>query len=80
MLYGTSQAITEYINQGDPYAKVKRCILLISFILIWGREMITCITGTGVQGIHTKDVLRLSVQQQEQFVCHDAEIYSRSIT
>ena len=24
MLYGTSKAITEYINQGDPYAKVKK--------------------------------------------------------
>ena len=24
MLYGTSKAITEYINQGDPYANVKK--------------------------------------------------------
>ena len=24
MLYGTSKAITEYMNQGDPYAKVKK--------------------------------------------------------
>ena len=46
MLYGTSKAITEYINQGDPYAKVKKVL----FILIWGREMITCITGTRSSG------------------------------
>ena len=73
MLYGTSKAITEYINQGDPYAKVKKVysVNIVYFDLGQGDDYVYH-GYTEFRGIHTKDVLRLSVQQQEQFVCHDA--------
>ena len=73
MLYGTSKAITEYMNQGDPYAKVKKVysVNIVYFDLGQGDDYVYH-GYTEFRGIHTKDVLRLSVQQQEQFVCHDA--------
>ena len=73
LLYGTSKAITEYINQGDPYAKVKKVysVNIVYFDLGQGDDYVYH-GYTEFRGIHTKDVLRLSVQQQEQFVCHDA--------
>ena len=73
MLYGTSKAITEYINQGDPYAKVKKVYSVNIVYIDLGQGDDYVYHGyTEFRGIHTKDVLRLSVQQQEQFVCHDA--------
>ena len=73
MLYGTSKAITEYINQGDPYANVKKVysVNIVYFDLGQGDDYVYH-GHTEFRGVHTKDVLRLSVQQQEQFVCHDA--------
>ena len=73
MLYSSSKAITEYINQGDPYANVKKVysVYIVYFDLGQGDDYVYH-GHTEFRGVHTKDVLRLSVQQQEQFVCHDA--------
>ena len=61
------------MNQGDPYAKVKKVysVNIVYFDLGQGDDYVYH-GYTEFRGIHTKDVLRLSVQQQEQFVCHDA--------
>ena len=45
ILYGVSKTIAEYIGLGDAYSKVRKCIPSISFILIWVREKIMCITA-----------------------------------
>lgn len=73
MLYGTSKAVTEYINQGDPYANVKKVysVNIVYFDLGQGEDYVYH-GYTEFRGMHQNDLLKLSVQQQEQFVCHEA--------
>ena len=74
MLYGTSKAITEYINQGDPYAKVKKVysVNIVYFDLGEGKDYVYH-GKTDFRGLHNpNDILRLSVRQREIFVGKEA--------
>jgi hypothetical protein len=73
MLYGVSKAVTEYISKGDAYANVKKVysVNIIYFDLGQGNDYVYH-GRTEFRGIHTNDVLKLSVHQQEQFLYQDA--------
>ncbi|MDR3339605.1 MAG: Rpn family recombination-promoting nuclease/putative transposase [Candidatus Symbiothrix sp.] len=68
MLYGVSKAITEYIDESDPYARVKKLysINIVYFDLGQGEDYVYH-GNTIFRGLHKKDVLQLSARQQEQF-------------
>jgi len=69
ILYGTSKAITEYIDIGDEYSKVKKVysVSIVYFGLGQGNDY-AYHGKTEFRGINkTDDVLRLSQKQQEQF-------------
>ena len=70
MLYGVSKTISEYINLGDDYDKVRKVysINIVYFDLGQGKDYIYH-GRTEFHGLHDpEDVLRLSVRQQELFV------------
>ena len=70
MLYGVSKTISEYINLGDDYDKVRKVysINIVYFDLGQGKDYIYH-GRTEFRGLHDpEDVLRLSVRQQELFV------------
>jgi predicted transposase/invertase (TIGR01784 family) len=73
MLYGVSKAITEYISKGEAYANVKKVysVNIVYFDLGQGNDYVYH-GRTEFKGIHTNDVLKLSVHQQEQFLFQDA--------
>jgi predicted transposase/invertase (TIGR01784 family) len=73
MLYGVSKAITEYITEGDAYAKVKKLysVNIIYFEIGQGEDYVYH-GRTEFRGIHKNDVLKLTVRQQEQFTCKEA--------
>jgi predicted transposase/invertase (TIGR01784 family) len=68
MLYGTSRAITEHQQEGEPFSSLVKVISvnILSFDLGHGSDYIyrgtTCFTG-----IHDKDNLRLSSNQQKLY-------------
>jgi hypothetical protein len=69
MLYGTSKAITEYIDIGEDYSKVKKVysVSIVYFGLGQGDDY-AYHGKTEFRGINkTDDILRLSQKQQEQF-------------
>ena len=69
ILYGTSKLITEYIDLGDDYTKVKKVysVSIVYFGLGQGEDY-AYHGKTEFRGVNkTDDVLRLSQQQQEQF-------------
>ena len=68
MLYGTSKVITEYINKGDPYEKVKKVysVNILYFDLGHGDDYIYY-GSTNFIGIHNKDELKLSSSQKEVY-------------
>jgi predicted transposase/invertase (TIGR01784 family) len=72
MLYGTSKVITEYIDEGKPYATVKKVysIHIVYFDLGQGNDYVYH-GYTEFRGIHTNDVLQLSANQQKQFMYRD---------
>ncbi|MDR1812275.1 MAG: Rpn family recombination-promoting nuclease/putative transposase [Candidatus Fibromonas sp.] len=69
ILYGTSKLITEYIDIGDDYTKVKKVysVSIVYFGLGQGEDY-AYHGKTEFRGVNkTDDVLRLSQKQQEQF-------------
>ncbi|MDR1830054.1 MAG: Rpn family recombination-promoting nuclease/putative transposase [Candidatus Fibromonas sp.] len=69
ILYGTSKLITEYIDLGDDYTKVKKVysVSIVYFGLGQGEDY-AYHGKTEFRGVNkTDDVLRLSQKQQEQF-------------
>jgi predicted transposase/invertase (TIGR01784 family) len=72
MLYGTSKVITEYINESNPYAIVKKVysVNIVYFDLGQGNDYVYH-GQTEFRGIHTNDILQLSANQQKQFLYKD---------
>lgn len=74
MLYGVSKTISEYINLGDDYDKVKKIysINIVYFELGQGKDYVYH-GKTIFRGLHdTNDILQLSILQREIFVGKDA--------
>lgn len=77
ILFGTSKVITEYIDEGEEYAKVKKVIsiTIAYFDLGQGKDYVYRGT-TKFRGIHQGDVLNLAdVQKQIYEVDRPYEIY-----
>jgi predicted transposase/invertase (TIGR01784 family) len=69
MLFGVSKAVTEYINLGDEYLKVRKVysVNIVYFDLGQGTDYIY--HGiTHFTGMHTHEELMLSVRQQQLFL------------
>jgi predicted transposase/invertase (TIGR01784 family) len=68
MNYGQAKLITEYINLGDQYARLKRIysINIVYFELGQGKDYIY-IGRTQFTGMHTNDTLQLSAKQKELY-------------
>lgn len=79
MLYGVSKTISEYINLGDDYDKVRKLysINIVYFDLGQGKDYVYH-GKTIFRGLHDpNDVLKLSVRQQELFIGKNAgDIFS----
>lgn len=74
MLYGVSKTISEYINLGDDYDKVRKLysINIVYFDLGQGKDYVYH-GKTIFRGLHDpNDVLKLSVRQQELFIGKNA--------
>ena len=74
MLYGVSKTISEYINLGDDYDKVRKLysINIVYFDLGQGKDYVYH-GKTIFRGLHNpNDVLKLSVRQQELFIGKEA--------
>ena len=74
MLYGVPKTISEYINLGDDYEKVRKLysINIVYFDLGQGKDYVYH-GKTIFRGLHNPDdVLQLSVRQRELFVGKDA--------
>lgn len=77
ILYGTSKAITEYIDEGEEYAKVKKVIsiTIAYFDLGQGKDYVYHGT-THFEGIHKGDILNLAEVQTEIYQVNEVyEIY-----
>ena len=77
ILYGTSKAITEYIDQGKEYTKVKKVIsvTIAYFDLGQGKDYVYHGT-TQFKGIHKGDILNLAAIQTEIYQVDEVhEIY-----
>ena len=68
MLYGTSKVITEYLDKGEAYRKVKKVysINIVYFDLGQGEDYVYHGT-TDFYGIHKNDKLELSKKQKTEF-------------
>ena len=66
MLYGTSKAITEYLNVGETYAQIKKVIAvsIIYFGLGKGEDYVY-VGQTKFTGLHTHKELELTKKQKE---------------
>ncbi len=73
MLYGVSKAVTEYISEGDMYEKIRKVysVNIVYFDLGQGTDYVYH-GRTEFRGIHNHDVLKLSKQQSERFICQAA--------
>ena len=69
MLFGVSKAVTEYINIGDEYVKVRKVysVNIVYFDLGQGNDYIYH-GSTHFTGMHTHEELLLSARQQQLFV------------
>ena len=69
MLFGVSKAVTEYINIGDEYIKVRKVysVNIVYFDLGQGSDYIYH-GSTHFMGMHTHEELLLSARQQQLFV------------
>jgi len=77
ILYGTSKVLTEYIDEGKPYAEVKKIIsiTIAYFDLGQGKDYVYHGT-TQFKGIHKEDILNLAEKQKELYeVGHVYEVY-----
>ena len=68
MLFGTSKLVTEYINRGEGYDKVRKIysINIVYFTLGHGKDIVYH-GKTVFRGIHLDDVLELSPFQRQTF-------------
>jgi predicted transposase/invertase (TIGR01784 family) len=68
MLYGVSKAISEHIEEGSAYAKVKKVIAVnvVYFNLGQGEDYVYY-GETTFRGTHKNDILNLSKKQQDTF-------------
>lgn len=69
MLYGTSKLITDYMDSGFSYDKVRKIlsINIVYFDLGHGEDYVY--KGvTDFRGIHTNDLLNLSSMQKKEFI------------
>jgi len=72
MLYGTSRLITDFLEKGEPYGKIKKVysVNVVYFALGQGNDYIY----KGIldfRGLHLKDRLGLSINQQKLFNIHE---------
>jgi predicted transposase/invertase (TIGR01784 family) len=68
ILFGTSKAITENIDSGEPYAAVKKIISVTIAYFDLGQGKDYVYHGvTNFKGIHKGDVLDLAVRQKELY-------------
>ncbi|MCX6277712.1 MAG: Rpn family recombination-promoting nuclease/putative transposase [Bacteroidetes bacterium] len=69
MLFGASKAVTEYINLGDEYLKVRKVysINIVYFDLGQGNDYVYH-GVTHFTGLHTHEELMLSLRQQQLFM------------
>lgn len=70
MLYGVSKTVSEYINLGEDYDKVRKVysINIVYFELGQGKDYVYH-GRNEFRGIHNGDLLQLSRRQQEIFKC-----------
>ena len=68
MLFGTSKLVTEYINRGESYDKVRKVysVNIVYFSLGHGRDFVYH-GKTEFRGIHTNDLLELIPFQKQTF-------------
>ena len=68
MLFGTSKLVTEYINRGEGYEKVRKVysINIVYFSLGTGKDIVYH-GKTEFRGIHENDILELSPFQRQTF-------------
>ena len=81
MLYGASKLVTEYIEMGDHYGKVKKVcsINIVYFNLGQGKDYIYRYVGQFI-GDHQKDILGASLKQQKDYnIKTVADIFPRYI-
>jgi predicted transposase/invertase (TIGR01784 family) len=73
MIYGASEAITEYMKEDESFVKVKKLysINIVYFDLGQGTDYVYH-EQTEFRGIHCNDILKLSARQQKQFCVTDA--------
>jgi predicted transposase/invertase (TIGR01784 family) len=73
MLYGTSKVITEYIQLGEDYDRIKKVysVNIVYFQLGQGTDYVYH-GKTEFRGLHTNDILQLSKRQMEMFHGKDA--------
>ena len=68
MLFGASKLVTEYINRGDSYEKVRKVysINIVYFSLGHGKDIVYH-GKTEFKGIHSGDILELTPFQKQTF-------------
>ena len=80
MLFGTSKLVTEYINRGEGYDKVRKVysVNIVYFALGSGKD--TVYHGkTEFRGIHDGDILELTPFQKQTFKVDSVSRYIPSI-
>jgi predicted transposase/invertase (TIGR01784 family) len=68
LLYGSSKAISENMNLGEPYSSIKKVISvsIVYFDLDYGDDYVYT-SKTTFEGLHKKDKLELSNEQKKLF-------------
>ena len=68
ILFATSKAITEHLNESEPYAEVVKVISvnILYFDLGQGKDYVYH-GSTSFKGLHVQDTLQLSEDQQEMY-------------
>lgn len=68
MLFGTSKLVTEYINRGEGYDKIRKVfsVNIVYFSLGYGKDIVYH-GKTEFRGIHSGDVLELTPFQKQTF-------------
>lgn len=77
MLFGTSKLVTEYINRGEGYYKIRKIysVNIVYFSLGHGKDIVYH-GKTEFRGIHNNDVLELSPFQRQKFKVDEvSELY-----
>jgi predicted transposase/invertase (TIGR01784 family) len=68
ILFGASKAITEHLDEGEPYSKVAKVISISILYFDLGHGSDYVYYGvTSFRGLHKQDILQLSEDQQELY-------------